>query len=99
MSDTVPSAVLVASLGSGGPSFLPLTAPPATDAVHVHGGAYADHGTASLLVEFRTLALDLPSPAGPGGFAAEPPATVSGYMGFTPDATPDVIAGALQQPG
>jgi hypothetical protein len=97
MSDTVPGAIIMASLGSGVPSFLPLPeAAPASDVVHVNGGAYATPGSMALLVEFRTLAPDVPAAvAGPSPM--EQPATVSGYVALVPDdQAPNVIAGALQ---
>lgn len=97
MSDTVPGAILVASLNSGGPTFLPLPEPVPTAAVHVHGALHAEPGSASLLVEFRSLAPDLPSPPAPGSTPDQLPATVSGYIAIVADTTPNVIAGALQQ--
>ncbi|MGA3401497.1 MAG: hypothetical protein ABSC95_19960 [Acetobacteraceae bacterium] len=100
MSDTVSGAVIVSSLGSGGPTFLflPDSMDTATfSAVHVHGSAYTGPTSFGLAVDFSTLSPDLqvvtarPEPI-------EPAASVSGYtIVLAPDEIPPGIPGALHQ--
>lgn len=98
MSDTVPGAAIVSSLGSDGPTFL-FVADAAQTAgqgvVHVPGGVYAEPMSFSLVVDFRTLSPDLQTipPAGADPF--DPPASVSGYAALVPDEHPPGIPGAL----
>jgi hypothetical protein len=98
MSDTVSGAVIVSSLGSEGPTFLSL--PDALDAgalsaVHVHGGAYMQPASFSLMVDFSTLSPDLQ--VVPSAAPAEPPASVAGYAGLLPDEPSPNVAGAMHQ--
>ncbi|HVC62692.1 MAG TPA: hypothetical protein VND19_20295 [Acetobacteraceae bacterium] len=97
MSDTVPSAVIVSSLASDGPTFLALPDAPETaesGAVHVRGGAYAERMSFALIVDFRTLSPDW-QVATPRAYPAELPASVSGYAGLMPEDPPRGIPGAL----
>jgi hypothetical protein len=100
MSDTVSGAVIVSSLGSEGPTFLSLpgaTEIAAVGAVHVHGAAYAEPTSFSLLVNFSTLSPDL-QVVTPQAGAIEPPASVSGYtVVLAPDEPPLGVPGALYQ--
>lgn len=99
MSDTVPSAVTVASLGNDGPTFLAL--PDAVEggalsAVHVPGGAYTEPTSFGLVVDVRTLSPDL-QVITPHAYPAELPASVSGYAALVPDEHRLGVAGALHQ--
>jgi hypothetical protein len=99
MSDTVPSAVIVSSLGSDGPSFLPLSdASAAPDLMHVNGAAGAEQPSLGLMVQFYTLSPDLQMVV-PGAAPDDQPVSVAGYGGAAPppDETPPVIAGAMQE--
>lgn len=97
MSDTVPGAIIFASLASSGPSFLPMPeAAPANDVAHIDGGARTPPAAMALLVEFRSVVPDVPArvthPA-----PVPQQATVSGFAALPPDhQMPNVIAGALQ---
>lgn len=96
MSDTVPTTIIVSSLGSDGLVFLTLPdSTPDAGALHVNGGAHAEPGSIGLAVEFRTLAADMPVVAPPAP-PPDPAPSVSGSVAFMPDRLPDVIAGALQ---
>ena len=98
MSDTVSGAAIAGSLDSGGWSFLPVAdVPLPSDALHVHGAAYADAAPPpGLLVEFRTLAPDLLSvPAGVAPIDPSP-SVAGGFAAPLPEPYPAVVAGALQ---
>jgi hypothetical protein len=99
MSDTVSGAVIIASLGSEGPTFLSLPEamdPAALSALHVPGGAYAEPASFSLMVDFRTLSPDL-QVVTPNAGPTELPASVSGYATLLPDEPPPNVAGAMHQ--
>jgi hypothetical protein len=98
MSDTVPSAVIVSSLGSDGLSFLPLSnVPTASDPMHVNGAAHAEPSSLGLMVQFYTLSPDLQM-AVPTASPDNQSVSISGYgVAPAPDQTPPVIAGAMQE--
>ena len=99
MSDTVPGAVIVSSLGNGGPTFLALPDAlqgGAVSAVHVPGGTHTEPTSFGLVVDFRTLSPDL-QVVTPQAYPAEPSASVSGYAVLVPDEPRLGVAGALHQ--
>ena len=98
MSDTVPSAAIASSLGDAGPAFVCLPDDAAIDgALHVSGAAHAAFGSASLVVDFRSLAPDNSTPIWTGLEQSGP--SVTGYASAMPDPSGVVIAGALQNNG
>ena len=100
MSDTVSGTAIAGSLDADRWTFLPVPdAPPSSGALHVNGAAHTGAAAPGLLVEFRTLSLDLQLVPLGAPLPDAPPSAAGAYAALPPDTQPRIVAGALQQAG